>query len=1014
MSDASTTSIESSQNDRRFSKTSKKSNHPNSASAFAVLLVISALLFQCYSIYAYAHDEHVASKIVTIKDLDCVAFFLLRNSNITEDQLLSFRFDDADSLSATKKQQSIDSIAASSKDRLSLMLESFIAHMRNGRLRKLDLLDLKSNFDRANASIPPNSITFNLDKNSDIQPASDTNERCTYLVNIYNIEAFKRKYRSSETELVDVEIASSRENLLEQFSNEELFSLCQISVGCHSPRELMNLILSQELPTHASNVITNGNLEYEEVDTQPSEPLSMSVTKLCPLMLFYMHDVDNSCEYTHRDDTPSLIATWAFATLFVTIVCFCSLIGVSIMAFIINGSQRRTTKDSSINESRNLYESRLKSSKTTFESKRNLNYSCLSFFEGLAVGSLVGSALFSLIPEAFELQERESNERFLLKALIIFLGIYLFFLSERIVRIIVDTRRRRKKSINSITLVSTTDYAENHQHNSNQGLPMNEEFNTNKSSFEALRNQSLLRVDDWFASSRGDIEQFVGTNHYEDFNESVNNDIQLDTAMDSDKHKKVRKLKKIDSAKKIHFHSSTRKLKSSHHEKIKEKTQRVDVELENIIEGKATSSKNQGKTNHLSKNNFYSSNESLPIKHLPVVNQDSRKHERNSRVKKRKVINNYSTQSSLAHQVNDRLKSQQVSLAFDKRKVSQYKVKRKKRSDRVINNKKIKRKNNAPLNSNTKLLAGADSYELTTLNSRFSGINENTSTLKKLTNSFVLNRQPIKAGRDYSYSSANEDDYDEDSDPSNQNESSSSVNSSLLIAGSVTSAMDDGDEDFGKENLDSSSDTENEPVRMVKLRARQLNNLDNVLIHIDRQQKFSRSRQTKKSFSKTLGRISSVAWMIMLGDGLHNFIDGISIGSAFSESILSGVSISVAVLCEEFPHELGDFAVLISSGLSTRQALGCNFLSACTCYLGMAVGIVFGDITESTSYISALAGGMFLYIALVNVTSEISAKLEETSRISIADTLKLFLLQNLGILLGISIIFTLSYFDFEA
>ena len=55
-------------------------------------------------------------------------------------------------------------------------------------------------------------------------------------------------------------------------------------------------------------------------------------------------------------------------------------------------------------------------------------------------------------------------------------------------------------------------------------------------------------------------------------------------------------------------------------------------------------------------------------------------------------------------------------------------------------------------------------------------------------------------------------------------------------------------------------------------------------------------------------RIQTVAWMIIFGDGIHNFIDGLSIGAAFSESILTGVSVSVAVLCEEFPHELGDFA----------------------------------------------------------------------------------------------------------
>ena len=65
--------------------------------------------------------------------------------------------------------------------------------------------------------------------------------------------------------------------------------------------------------------------------------------------------------------------------------------------------------------------------------------------------------------------------------------------------------------------------------------------------------------------------------------------------------------------------------------------------------------------------------------------------------------------------------------------------------------------------------------------------------------------------------------------------------------------------------------------------------------------------------------IATVAWMIIFGDGVHNFIDGLSIGAAFSESILTGISVSVAVLCEEFPHELGDFAVLLNSGMSMKQ-----------------------------------------------------------------------------------------------
>ena len=65
--------------------------------------------------------------------------------------------------------------------------------------------------------------------------------------------------------------------------------------------------------------------------------------------------------------------------------------------------------------------------------------------------------------------------------------------------------------------------------------------------------------------------------------------------------------------------------------------------------------------------------------------------------------------------------------------------------------------------------------------------------------------------------------------------------------------------------------------------------------------------------------IATVAWMVIFGDGLHNFIDGLSIGAAFTESVLSGISISVAVICEEFPHELGDFAILLNSGMKFKQ-----------------------------------------------------------------------------------------------
>ena len=57
--------------------------------------------------------------------------------------------------------------------------------------------------------------------------------------------------------------------------------------------------------------------------------------------------------------------------------------------------------------------------------------------------------------------------------------------------------------------------------------------------------------------------------------------------------------------------------------------------------------------------------------------------------------------------------------------------------------------------------------------------------------------------------------------------------------------------------------------------------------------------------------IKSVAWMIIFGDGLHNFIDGLSIGAAFAGNIMTGISVSVAVICEELPHELGKLIIIV-------------------------------------------------------------------------------------------------------
>lgn len=72
--------------------------------------------------------------------------------------------------------------------------------------------------------------------------------------------------------------------------------------------------------------------------------------------------------------------------------------------------------------------------------------------------------------------------------------------------------------------------------------------------------------------------------------------------------------------------------------------------------------------------------------------------------------------------------------------------------------------------------------------------------------------------------------------------------------------------------------------------------------------------------------IKTVAWMIIFGDGFHNFIDGLSIGAAFTDSILAGISISLAIICEELPHELGK---ILSSYFKLKSKVRVYVLPPC-------------------------------------------------------------------------------------
>jgi len=115
--------------------------------------------------------------------------------------------------------------------------------------------------------------------------------------------------------------------------------------------------------------------------------------------------------------------------------------------------------------------------------------------------------------------------------------------------------------------------------------------------------------------------------------------------------------------------------------------------------------------------------------------------------------------------------------------------------------------------------------------------------------------------------------------------------------------------------------------------------------------------------------LSAVAWLIIMGDGLHNFTDGMAIGAAFAENIAGGFSTSLAVFCHELPHELGDFAILMKAGMSVKSAVYYNLLTGVLSFIGMIFGIVFGQSQDVAQWMFAVAAGLFIYIALVDMVS---------------------------------------------
>lgn len=138
--------------------------------------------------------------------------------------------------------------------------------------------------------------------------------------------------------------------------------------------------------------------------------------------------------------------------------------------------------------------------------------------------------------------------------------------------------------------------------------------------------------------------------------------------------------------------------------------------------------------------------------------------------------------------------------------------------------------------------------------------------------------------------------------------------------------------------------------------------------------------------------LTPVAFMVIIGDGLHNLTDGMAIGAAFGSDPVTGMATAFAVLCHELPHELGDFALLLQTGVSIRRAVFLNIVSSILSFIGMIFGLVVAGVNGGfVRWIYAGTAGTFLYIAFADLIPELG-------RIKVS--VKTVLVQILGILFG--------------
>lgn len=120
------------------------------------------------------------------------------------------------------------------------------------------------------------------------------------------------------------------------------------------------------------------------------------------------------------------------------------------------------------------------------------------------------------------------------------------------------------------------------------------------------------------------------------------------------------------------------------------------------------------------------------------------------------------------------------------------------------------------------------------------------------------------------------------------------------------------------------------------------------------------------------GHAYNLAPVNLVGDAIHNFIDGLVIAGSYAVSISIGISATISIIFHEIPQEIADMGVLLYSGLSKKKAVLLNFLSSLSAVLGTFMGLfLIGRMHGFTDFMLPFAAGNFIYIAASNLVPQL-------------------------------------------